>query len=53
MRKYTTLHKEVCFVSISDCTEYGFLAQVEMTEFKQLGQVSWYRWCLFWDMKDP
>lgn len=49
MRKYTTQHKEACYVHISDFTEYRFLAQVEMTESRK---VSWDRWGLYWDMKD-
>ena len=37
MRKCVTLHKDIHLVSIFDCIEYGFLAQVEITEFRQFG----------------
>ena len=43
MRKYKIQHKEVCYVSISDGTEYRLLAQVEMTESRK---ISLYRWGL-------
>lgn len=50
MIKYAIQHREACYVNLSDCIEYSkFWAHIEMTEFRKF---SWYRWSLFWDMKD-
>ena len=35
----TQRYVDIYLVSISDCIEYGFLAQVEITEFRQFGLV--------------